>query len=445
MTPTDPATESAADADGPALGRAPAISGSATPPTEAEQLGESSVRAAYQGTSTVLSGVPVRAPRPAAVPAPETDADLDATGQAGDEAAHWNQLDRTLSAGATERIERSLAAGTRAVYAREWAAFARWCWLTGRTTLPASAQTLASYLDHLTRTPTSRGTPPAPGTLNKVLGALQGVHKAAGHSVDVRLARSVLKDYARERSATGHRPRRSAPITAQRVLPLLVHATLDAVTTPRLADRISALRAQQTIVSLVLGLVLGGRASEMAALDIADVTFTADWMSVTIRASKTDQNAGGSVQHVQRGKHVETCPVRLTQAWIDTLAAQGVTTGPLIRAVDQYDRLSGTPGYAARANADGRVGKNYLTDLVRDAVARANADAVARGRKPPLGDPRTYSAHGLRAGLATSAGEANIPPTTIADRGRWKTLLMVMQYWRDGAALARQLEAEIGL
>ncbi|MCQ0013034.1 hypothetical protein [Actinomadura madurae] len=136
MTPTDPATESAADADGPALGRAPAISGSATPPTEAEQLGESSVRAAYQGTSTVLSGVPVRAPRPAAVPAPETDADLDATGQAGDEAAHWNQLDRTLSAGATERIERSLAAGTRAVYAREWAAFARWCWLTGRTTLP---------------------------------------------------------------------------------------------------------------------------------------------------------------------------------------------------------------------------------------------------------------------------------------------------------------------
>lgn len=62
MTPTDPATESAADADGPALGRAPAISGSATPPTEAEQLGESSVRAAYQGTSTVLSGVPVRAP-----------------------------------------------------------------------------------------------------------------------------------------------------------------------------------------------------------------------------------------------------------------------------------------------------------------------------------------------------------------------------------------------
>lgn len=80
----------------------------------------------------------------------------------GDEAAHWNQLDRTLSAGATERIERSLAAGTRAVYAREWAAFARWCWLTGRTTLPASAQTLASYLDHLTRTPTSRGTPPHP-------------------------------------------------------------------------------------------------------------------------------------------------------------------------------------------------------------------------------------------------------------------------------------------
>lgn len=380
-----------------------------------------------------VSGVLVRPDRASAAPEP---------GPGG-------AADLALSAGAAERIQRVLAERTRAAYARQWEQFARWCWLTGRTPMPASAQTLASYLDHLARTPTGRGAPPAPGTLAKVLGCLQGVHKAAGHVADVRLARAVLTDYRRERSAAGHRPRRSTPVTARGVLPLLMEATLDAVTTPQLDQRISPLRALQIQVTLVLGLTLAGRASEIAALDVQDVTFPEPGrMTVTIRASKTDQQAVGSTQHIQRGQHLATCPVRLTQAWIDTLAAHGITTGPLIRALDQYDRLAGTPGYAARRPADGgvpRIGNTTLNALVRTAVTRVNRAAAARGRPAPLGDPAAYSWHGLRAGLATSGGEANIPPTAIGERGRWKSLLMVMQYWRDGAAWRRQLEAEIGL
>ncbi|MFB4303850.1 hypothetical protein [Actinomadura sp. NTSP31] len=356
--------------------------------------------------------------------------------------------DAALSAGAADRIERVLSDRTRAAYARQWESFARWCWLTGRTAMPASAQTLASYIDHLSRTPTGRGTPPAPGTLAKALGCLQGLHKAAGHVADVRLARAVLTDYRRERAHAGHRPRRSTPVTARGVLPLLLEATLDAVTTPRLDQRISALRALQVQVTLVLGLTLAGRSSEIAALDIEDIAFPEPGrMTVTIRASKTDQQAAGSIQHIQRGQHVASCPVRLTQAWIDTLAAHGITDGPLIRAVDQYDRLAGTPGYAARHPAGGvpRIGNTTLNALVRAAVARVNDAAAARGRPAPLEDPSAYSWHGLRAGLATSGGEANIPPTAIGERGRWKSLLMVMRYWRDGAAWRRQLEAEIGL
>jgi hypothetical protein len=258
----------------------------------------------------------------------------------------------------------------------------------------------------------------------------------------------VLTDYRRQRSTAGHRPRRSTPVTARGVLPLLVEATLDAVTTPQLDQRISPLRALQIQVTLVLGLTLAGRASEIAALDIEDVAFPQPGrMTITIRASKTDQQATGSTQHIQRGEHLATCPVRLTQAWIDTLAAHAITTGPLIRAVDQYDRLAGTSGHAARRPAGDapRIGNTTLNTLLRTAVMRVNDDAAARGRPAPLDDPGAYSWHGLRAGLATSGGEANIPPTAIGERGRWKSLLMVMQYWRDGAAWRRQLEAEIGL
>ncbi|MFD0690086.1 tyrosine-type recombinase/integrase [Actinomadura fibrosa] len=390
--------------------------------------------------AAALSGVVVPAHRP---PAPSVP------GEAGDEAQR--EADLSLSAGAAERIERALAVSSRTAYAKHWRGFARWCWLTGRTPMPATAQTLATYLDHLSRTPTGRGTPIAPGTLSNVLGALQAVHKAAGQVADVRLARSVLKDYRRERAAAGHRTRKSLPITTD-VLRTLVEATLDAVaapdTAPPDARRITPLRALHTQVTLVLGLALAARSSEIADLDIADVAFPAPGrMIVTIGSSKTDQEGRGSDQSIQHGAHVETCPVRLTQAWVDTLAAHGITDGPLIRGLDRHGRLAGTPGYAGRLPADGvpRITNNALNALVRTAVARANATAVARGRTAPLADPGQWSWHGVRAGLATSGGEANLPPTTIAERGRWKSLIMVMQYWRDGAAWRRQIEAEIGL
>ncbi|QKW36276.1 hypothetical protein HUT06_21430 [Actinomadura sp. NAK00032] len=141
------------------------------------------------------------------------------------------------------------------------------------------------------------------------------------------------------------------------------------------------------------------------------------------------------------GEGHRACPVRLTQVWIDTLAAHGITDGPLIRAVDQYDRLAGTPRYAARRPWGGvpRIGNSSLNALVRASGASINDAAVARATGGP---ERLLLARTARR-VTTSGGEA------IAHRHRrtrpLESLLMVMQYWRDGAAWRRQIEAEIGL
>jgi integrase len=379
--------------------------------------------------------------------------------------------DEELSAGAAERIERALADSSRTAYERHWRAFARWCWLVGRTAMPATAQTLATYLDHLSRQPTERGTPPAPQTLANVLGSLQAVHKAAGEIADVRLARAVLKDYRRERHKAGHRTRKAEPITASVLRRVLVSETLAAVG----EGEITPLRGLHTQVALVLGLALAGRSSEISQIDIEDIAFEAldgpspdpggdldddrddpdvlgldvgtETMRVRIGKSKTDQRAVGTEVVIGPGKHLDTCPVRVTQMWIDTLAAHGITSGPLIRGLDRYGRLAGTSGYAGRIPDDGvpRITNNALNSLVRTAVSRARDAAVARDRRPRLREPAAYSWHSLRAGLATSAGQANIPPSTVAERGRWKGLLMVMTYWRDGAARRRRIEQQIGL
>ncbi|MGW3369556.1 hypothetical protein ACWDOR_42230 [Streptosporangium canum] len=47
--------------------------------------------------------------------------------------------------------------------------------------------------------------------------------------------------------------------------------------------------------ALVLGFALMGRRSELAALDLEDLALTADDLEVTIRQSKTDQDACGEV------------------------------------------------------------------------------------------------------------------------------------------------------
>jgi integrase len=396
------------------------------PPTEHREPREGSgdVRGLSAASSAVLVARTVRPPTPPADASRASVTPIDP--------------DRLLSDGAAALVARGLAANTRAAYERHWGAFQRWCHLRGRTPLPATAETLAEYVAYLTGTTTQYGRPPSASTINHVLGCLQAAHKHAGQVCDVRLARLALRGYRRDGADAdaGDRPsaprgrRQSAPITLP-ALRALVHAILAAVG----AGELHPLKGQRDQVALVLAFAMAGRASEVAALDIADLAFSARGLTVTVRASKTDQDAAGTVVHIKYGKHLETCPVRLTEAWIDTLAARGITDGPLLRGVDRYGHLAGTPGYAGRIRPDGapaRLKNDALNAVVRDAVRRARATDPDHG----LDGAERYSWHGLRAGFATAAAEGGAAPTAIADHGRWKGLLMVMHYWRGGTAWA---------
>lgn len=356
--------------------------------------------------------------------------------------------DHHLSDEAAALVARGLAANTRAAYERHWASFERWCRLRGRTALPATAATLAEYVHHLTRTTTQYGGPPSASTINHVLGCLQAAHKHAGQVCDVRLARLALRAYRRGAHGTdrdadvgatpGRRGRlRSAPIAVAQ-LRSLVHTILAAVAN----GEVHPVRGQRDQVALVLGFAMASRSGEVAGLDIADLAFSDRGMTVTVRSSKTDQDAAGATVRIKYGRHLETCPVRLAQAWIDTLAAHGVPSGPLLRGVDARGRLAGTPRYAGRTPPGGSpapMSNTALNDLLRTVVRLARAD------DPDLAEPEKYSWHGLRAGFATAAAEGGAAPTAIADHGRWKGLLMVMHYWRGGTAWANHALDKIDL
>ncbi|MGC4827230.1 hypothetical protein ACPXB1_30525 [Micromonospora sp. DT68] len=136
-------------------------------------------------------------------------------------------------------------------------------------------------------------TPAAPGhhrtaTIERTLAAISAAHRAAsagGLRTDG--PRQVLRSYRRERAVTGAgvRVRKAAPVN---------NAALGAVTD--VMDRSTLVGIRDTAL-LVLGFALGARRSELAALDIADLSFTAEGVPVEVRTSKTDRDSHGRTPH----------------------------------------------------------------------------------------------------------------------------------------------------
>ncbi|MFI9845172.1 integrase [Nonomuraea sp. NPDC051941] len=315
-------------------------------------------------------------------------------------AAAQAERDETLTDEAAELVSRGLADATTRSYRRIAGEYRQWCEATGRTPLPASEATLANYVAHLAATPTAKGNPRAPGSIDQALACILAMHDHARLTKpNTKAARLALRAYRKQRTKAGHRKKKSPPIT----LPVLrqMIAALPTDTPKGIRDR----------ALLVIGFALMGRRSELSALDIGDLVFTEDGLDVYIAMSKTDQDAHGEIIPIPYGTHRETCPVRTVRAWLDLLAKHGTTTGALLRPIDKHDRIGGIVypdgGRAARGTGERLTGHgiNYRVKL-----------AAVAAKLPNAGD---YSAHGLRAGGATSAAKNGAPMSAITAHGRW--------------------------
>ncbi|MET8336094.1 tyrosine-type recombinase/integrase [Streptosporangium canum] len=299
--------------------------------------------------------------------------------------------DEYVTEAAARLIAAAPAANTTRAYARIWAGYLSWCTATGRTPLPATAATLASFVAELA----GRGL--APATIDQALACVSSAHGKAGLArPHTTAARDALRAYRRTWSAKpGTTVRKAPPITIDILRSLVEHTPDDTPTGIR--DR----------AALVLGFALMGRRSELAAIDCDHLTFPRQGLEVFIPVSKTDQDAAGQTVAVPYGSHLSTCPVRSVQTWLAVLGEHGITTGALLRPIDRFGRIGGTPGWAGRGGL--RLSGVTLNAIVKDAALRAG-----------LADAERYSAHGLRAGGATTLADANVPTGKIAEQGRWK-------------------------
>jgi site-specific recombinase XerD len=206
----------------------------------------------------------------------------------------------------TERHARNKhAAGTTKAYAQDLKAFRAWCEARGACPLPASSETVAEHISecagHLKA-----------ASIGRRVAAIVSAHK------DARLpnpmsdfARDVLKGVRRELGV------KKTPKAA------MVIEHLRAVVEPLGESRIDV----RDRALLVLAYCGAFRRGELVALRISDLNFTTDkdgeqWVLVTLRRSKTDQEGAGKVKEIPAGKFRATCPVRSLRAWIALLEDQ---------------------------------------------------------------------------------------------------------------------------
>lgn len=303
-----------------------------------------------------------------------------------------------LGARAAEYVAAAKAANTVRAYRSDWREFSTWAAWRGVEALPASPETVALYLTDLAGAAKT-------STIARRLAAIGQAHRTAGWPSPVDDA-GLKAVWAGIRRVHGTAPDGAAPLTVVLLRRVVV----------ALPDNPGGVRDRAL---LLVGFAGALRRSELVALDVDDVEERHEGLVVRIRRSKTDQDGAGRLVGLPFGSNPLTCPVRALRGWCDTAA---ISAGPLFRPVGRSGQLGRGRLTAASANR-----------AVQRAVARAGLD------------PRPYSAHSLRAGLATSAAEAGVSERSIMAQTGHRSLAVARGYIRSGSLFRDNAAAQVGL
>jgi site-specific recombinase XerD len=314
--------------------------------------------------------------------------------------------DHELSDAAIEALAAGIPDSTRRAYKSDLRTFATWCAETGRRGLPATSNTLTEYGTHLAYTKHH-----SPATIERARWAIRKAHETAG--LDVPSSKDlakVIKGYRTHLAVTKDvkaRPQRATAADKEALEAML--ARLD-LTLPS---------GRRDAALVMLGFAVAARRSELAALDICDVTETAQGILVSVFRIKTGKLQEVAVPH---GQDPALCAVVATTRWISTLAECGRITGPLFVRINRHQQIG------PRVNRDSRP--------IGDATGRMTAQAVGQviGRKAraaALGGK--YTGHSLRRGLATEARKAGHDQIRIARQGGWDDNSQVLARYIEDA------------
>jgi site-specific recombinase XerD len=297
-----------------------------------------------------------------------------------------------------EFIRASKAESTLRGYRMDWRDFCGWCEAHSLSPLPASPETVASYIAECAGRLKV-------GTVQRRINAVAEAHKAVGLESPTHhpMVTNTMKGIRRTLGTAS--VQKTPAVTDD------IRAMVDVTDAGLIGSRDRAL--------VLLGFAGAFRRSELVGLDVEDCTFGKDGLTVTLRRSKTDQDGAGRKIGIPYGSNPETCPVRTVQAWLEIA---GITCGPLFRSISRHGQVQ-----------TGRLSGIDVARVVKKLAERAGLDAAK------------YAGHSLRAGHATSAAIAGASERSIMNQTGHRSVQMVRRYIRDGSLFRENSAGKLGL
>jgi site-specific recombinase XerD len=282
-------------------------------------------------------------------------------------------------------VDSSKARNTVRAYHAALQDFKMWCAHHDATWLPALPQTLVDYFTALADLPASVS------TIHVRAAAIAFAHRS-NHLDDPTQHEAVKILLQGIRRAHKTAPHQKAPITRDDLKTLLQHTTRD-------------LRGRRDRALLLVGFAGAFRRSELAALTLRDVRFSANEVQITVRASKTDQEGAGFVKHIPALENSPLCPVRALKAY---LREAEISDGPIFRKIDRWNKVSPRG-----------INAHTVARLIKRLCERANLPALE------------FAGHSLRAGFVTQATADGAYDWQIMRVTGHKSVAMLDRYNRD--------------
>lgn len=295
-------------------------------------------------------------------------------------------LDRLVET-ARDYARASASANTLKAYAKDWAAFARWCRMRGADPLPASPELIGLYIADLAALqckaqspsafrPQSTSQPLSVSSIERRLSGLTWGYAQRGERLDRkdRHIASVLAGIRRKHARPPTQKEAILPEDLRDMLGTLPHD----------------LRGLRDRAILLIGFAGGLRRSEIVSLDHGkdDTPDSGGWVEIledgvllTLRGK-----TGWREVEIARGSSDQTCPIHALTQWLHYAR---IDFGPIFVAVSRN---------GLKATGE-RLSDKHVARLIKQTVENA-------GLRPELSKAERlalYSGHSLRAGLASSA------------------------------------------
>ena len=289
-------------------------------------------------------------------------------------------LDRLVET-ARDYARAAAAENTLKAYAKDWAAFARWCRMKGAEPLPCAPQLIGLYIADLAapggRAPSqSASRPLSVSSIERRLSGLAWGFAQRGDRLD-RKDRHIATVLAGIRRKHARPPAQKEAILPEDLRDMLATLPHD-------------LRGLRDRAILLIGFAGGLRRSEIVSLDHGkeDTPDSGGWVEIleggaliTLRGK-----TGWREVEVARGSSTQTCPVHAVEQWLHYAK---IGFGPIFVAVSRN-------GLTARSE---RLSDKHVARLIKTCAREA-------GLRPALSEKERvalFSGHSLRAGLASSA------------------------------------------